>query len=359
MKVSKVKPYEFSSENLKAGTKERFLVNLGELSSGSELNIPVTVVKGRHDGPRVYIGAGSHAEEAAAVEAVKRFASTINPDEISGTLVIVPVQNVPAWTFRSILFPLDAPTSGSVNIGGLRSGDPEGNMTGRLLSILTDNIATNIDFAIELRGTHLDSMNYPFTTLCYDTSEPEKRAKERKDICHKVGNELIRCNPAIPGGILWILDQRGAITTAVEAGEGWRNLEPFPSIIIRSIKNFCKATGSISGPIEMPQIQVEYTKLANIFTTRGGMTHMYVKPGQYVYKNDVLGEVTNLFDEVIEEVKSPFNGIVGRCTLLPIVATGGRFCNVAENNDGKKWETRKVPDLEKQIRFSGEPRVHN
>ena len=64
-------------------------------------------------------------------------------------------------------------------------------------------------------------------------------------------------------------------------------------------------------------------------------------------------------DEVIEEVKSPFNGIVGRCTLLPIVASGGRFCNVAENNDGEQWQNRKVPELEKQIRFSGEPRVHN
>ncbi len=105
-----------------------------------------------------------------------------------------------------------------------------------------------------MRGTHLDSMNYPFTTLCYDTTEPEERAKERRELCHKVGNELIRCNPTIPGGILWILDQRGAITTAVEAGEGWRNLEPFPSIIIRSINNFCKATGSISGEIEMPEI---------------------------------------------------------------------------------------------------------
>ena len=33
---------------------------LSELSSGSDINIPVILVIGRLDGPRVYIGAGSH-----------------------------------------------------------------------------------------------------------------------------------------------------------------------------------------------------------------------------------------------------------------------------------------------------------
>ena len=356
MNAKKVTPQQFAAATLKAGAKERFLVDIGELSGGSALAVPVIVVRGRRDGPRVYVGAGSHAEEAAAVDAVKRFAAQIQPEEVSGTLVMVPLQNVPAYTFRSVLFPLDAPTSGSVNVGGLTSGDPEGNMTARLLAVLSDSIALDIDFAIEMRGTHLDSMNYPFTTFAYAPDETEKRKAERLDICRKVGNELIRCQPAMPGGLLWILDQRGALTTAVEAGEGWRNLEPFPSIMIRGMRNFCKAVGVMDGDLDLPQAYVEYTRLKNVFTKRGGMTHVYVRPGQHVSEGELLGEVRDMFDDVIEEVTAPFNGVVGRCTLLPIVATGGRFCNVAETDNGEEWERRTVPALESQIRFSGWPR---
>ncbi len=353
MNAKHVTPQQFVTETPKAGTKECFLVSIGELISGAELAIPTIVVRGRREGPSVYIAAGSHAEETVAIDAVKRFAAQVKPEEVSGTLVLVPVQNVPAWVFRSTLYPLDAPTPADINVGGLKSGQPDGNMTGRVISALADSIALNADYAIELRGTHLDSINYPFTMVTNMPGESASRLEKRLDLCRNVGNELIRNQPLPSGGILWLLDSRGALTTAVEAGEGWRNLEPFPSILIRGIRNFCKAVGAMRGEIEMPQMQVEYTSPHNVFSNRGGMSHIHVKPGQYVQKGEVVGEVRDMFDDVLEEVKSPVNGIVGRCTLLPLVASGGRICNVAETDRGEEWENRVVPELERQIRFSG------
>ncbi len=354
--VKRVTPKEFGKVVAKPGTKEQFLVVVGELPTGSEVGIPVTVVSGKQDGPRVYVGSGSHTEETSSIDAVKRFAAWIRPDDINGTLILVPLQNPPAWAFRSTLYPLDAPTSGDVGVGGLTSGDPTGMMTPRVLSALADSIATNINFAFELRSTHLDSINYPFTSTFFVSNEPDDKKKKRLELAHKLGNELIRNRPGKPGGVLWILDSRGAMTTSVEAGEGWRNLEPFPSINIRAIRNFCKAIGAMKGELELPQMQVEYSILHDVTSNHGGMSHVYVRPGQYVRRGDIVGEVRDMFDNVVDELKAPANGIVGRCTLLPVVGTGGRICNIAETDRGDEWERRVVPELERQIGLSGTPR---
>ncbi len=65
MAAKRVIPEEFKGEAIKPGTKECFLIRVGELTTGSEIALHVVVVCGRRDGPCVFIGAGQRADEAA------------------------------------------------------------------------------------------------------------------------------------------------------------------------------------------------------------------------------------------------------------------------------------------------------
>ncbi len=352
MDAKRVTPEEFKKEAAKPGTKSRFLINVGELSIGSEVLIPVVVVRGKKDGPKVYVGAGTHAEETGSIEAVKRFSAQLNPDDVSGTIVVVPLQNVPAYAFRSRLYPLDAPTV--ADLFGHPKGDLKGILTERVLFTLVECIGTGANFALDVHSTHLDSINYPFTFVFNTGAEAPDVQKKRLELARAVGNEIIWINDGgSKGGFTWLMNSKGCPTLSFESGEGWRNLEPFPSILMRGVKNFCKAAGALKGAPEKPSIQIEVTKRAEIISSRGGMSNVYVKPGQYVSTGQVVAEVRDMFDDVLEELKTPVSGIIQRVSLLPTVATGARLCNVSITDKGKEWEGRTVPELEKKITMAG------
>ena len=356
MNAKRVTPEEFKNVSVKAGAKERFMVVIGEMSTGSEVAIPVVVVRGRRDGPCVFVTAGMHAEETGCIAAVMRFSAQVTPEEVSGTLVLVPLQNAPAWAHRSRLYPFDAPSV--LDIGELKHGDPGGVMTARALHALVDCIGAETDFGLDIHATHLDSMNYPrcMTEITGDES-PEVHEK-RVEISRKTGYEVVHWWDVGHGmgGLTSILNNRGRPSIAIEAGEGWRALEPFPSIMIRGIRNFCMAVGAMEGEPEMPDVQVEITRRVEITTNHGGLSNLFVKCGDYVRAGQVVGQVRNMFDDVVDELITPIDGIIIRCTLLPTVATGARLCNVYETDIGERWENRVVPELERQILFSGTSR---
>ena len=356
MAVKKVTPEEFpkAKADVKSGTKEQFLVHVGEVSTGSEVGIPVIVARGRGNGPNLLITGGQHAEETASMDAVKRFAGQVQPDEISGTLVLVPLINAPGYIHRSRLYPFDAPSV--ADVGSIRP-DAGGVMSARVAYAMAESISLEANFALDIHSTHLDSMNYPRAMTTISGNEPPDIQKQRVDLSYKLGYEVVHLwkTGGGGGGLQGLLHSRGCPRVGAEAGEGWRNLDPFPEIMIRSIRNFCKATGAMKGELEMPDVQIEVDRRFEVTASHGGMSHLHVKPGDFVRAGQVVAEIRNMFDEVVEELITPINGLIIRCSLLPTVATGARVCNVSETpaDFGEKWEKRKLPALESRITFAG------
>ena len=349
MTAKVVSPEDFRKEAFRPGTKSRYMVKVGELSTGSDLHVPVLVVRGLRDGPIVFVTAGQQADETASVDAVKRFGATLNPEEVSGKIIVAPLENAPAWAFRQPLYPLDAPSIG--NPFNLPKGDPHGIMTERVLDALTESIALGIDYALDAHATHLDSVNYPFTFIFETEGEGAEVEEKRENLARKVGNEIIFRWPPHSEGLNGVLQSRGCPVVSIQTGEGWRVQEPFSAILLRGIVNFCRATGSLPGRPYLPEVQVDVARRHEVHVDRGGMLHLTVRPGQYVQEGQKVAEVRNMFDDVIEEPPAPASGIVVRCTVQPIVASGGRVCNVFETEKAREWESRSVPRLEQMMYF--------
>lgn len=71
-----------------------------EVPAGSDaaLSIPVAVIHGRTRGPVLGLVAGSHGTEYASVLALQRLIGVVDPAQIAGTVIVVPLVNVPSWT---------------------------------------------------------------------------------------------------------------------------------------------------------------------------------------------------------------------------------------------------------------------
>src|SRR5688500_9495754 len=70
-----------------------------EVPAGSDaaLSIPVAVVHGAKAGPVLALLAGAHGTEYASIIALEKLIPMIDADELSGTVIIVPLLNVPSF----------------------------------------------------------------------------------------------------------------------------------------------------------------------------------------------------------------------------------------------------------------------
>src|SRR6476646_7811645 len=60
-------------------------------------DIGVVVINGVHPGPSLAIVAGSHGTEYASIIAVEKLIDAVDPAQMSGTLVLVPLVNVASF----------------------------------------------------------------------------------------------------------------------------------------------------------------------------------------------------------------------------------------------------------------------
>ena len=78
------------------GTKQRHHVTLPGATLREEPR-PVVTITGQNPGPTLLVGAGLHGGEYPAIEAVIRLGRELEPAELAGPVVLMPVLNLPAF----------------------------------------------------------------------------------------------------------------------------------------------------------------------------------------------------------------------------------------------------------------------
>lgn len=87
----------------------RGAVRLGEMPGGSAVDVPFTVVRGARPGPTIWIMAARDGDEVHASLVALQLQRDVTPDALAGTLVVMPIGNVPGFGVLSREHPL-APT---------------------------------------------------------------------------------------------------------------------------------------------------------------------------------------------------------------------------------------------------------
>src|SRR5690349_20763685 len=76
-------------------------VPIGEFADGGTVALPVVTISGRKDGPTLYLQAGIHGDEQTGIAICREALQGIAPDELAGTVVAIPVANVPSYLTRT------------------------------------------------------------------------------------------------------------------------------------------------------------------------------------------------------------------------------------------------------------------
>jgi len=86
------------TQNIRYGISETYL--------GDPVRIPVTIVNGERDGPTAFLMAAAHGDELNGIEVVREVAHEWDLSKLAGTLVCLPVLNVPGFLAQQRYLPV-------------------------------------------------------------------------------------------------------------------------------------------------------------------------------------------------------------------------------------------------------------
>src|SRR5688500_7975585 len=118
-----------------------------EVPAGSDaaMLIPVAVAHGATAGPVLALLAGAHGTEYASIIALEKLITAIDARQLSGTVIIVPLLNLPS--FVKIVTHLN-PTDGK-NMNRMYPGRPDGTQTDRASHLITTQVVEQSDHVID------------------------------------------------------------------------------------------------------------------------------------------------------------------------------------------------------------------
>lgn len=336
---------------LKVGTTQRHLIKLPGAALANDEPRPVISVAGAKPGPMLFVSAGVHGGEYPAIEAVIRLGKTLDPKKISGTVILMPVLNLPAFRTRTpFVCPID-----NVNPNRVFPGDPRGSYSEQMTHACINEFVVHADAYVDLHGGDIPEALVPFV-IC--RAGNDEIAKKSKAIAMAFGLPYVLTvsNAVQPGkgqSSYAAAADKGIPAILGEAGGVGQMQEEAASILVNGVVNVMRHLGMIddanfefqiskSRANEKARSAVATTKTSTadtsastvltkfewLYTKSTGVWYSKVAPGDAVTEEEQIGTVGDLFGDTLEEIVSPVNGVVLFLTINPSVLENGLLMGI-------------------------------
>lgn len=307
----------------------------GRLYTHAPMTIPVHVICGKHDGPRLFLSAAIHGDEINGVEIIRRLLKLPALKRIRGTIIAVPIVNVHGLINHSRYLPDRRDLNRSF------PGSEKGSLAAILANLFMKEIVEQSTHGIDLHTGAIHRSNLPQIRANLDNKETEKLARA-------FNVPVIISSNLRDGSLREAASEYGIPMLLYEAGEALR----FDEISIRAgVKGIVNVMRELS---MLPQSRSKKKSSHEPVVARSsswirapdsGILRAMIPLGARVKKNTLLGMVADPFGETESQVLTPFSGIVIGRTNLPLVNEGDALYHIARFEDIKEVET-KVDDFQ-------------
>ncbi|MEX2356080.1 MAG: succinylglutamate desuccinylase/aspartoacylase family protein, partial [Thermaerobacterales bacterium] len=297
-------------------------------------HIPFGVVKGVEDGPTVGITAGIHGCDNAGIEGAARLFQQLDPQSINGTVICVPVVNMPGFIDQT-------PYVGAVvgpNVNRLVPGSMSGAVEHRLAYKLFHDIALRCDYLLDFHGADRGEEQFP-NVITFLTGDENSDA-QALSLAQAFGTEYIRLNQykGTPSVYLGEAKSRGIPGLFVEIGGEGRYDEADIQMYIEGTLNVLGHLGMIDReyrPLETfdRQKTVPFPEGGrNINAREGGVYHPQLRTRDTFYKGDILVKITDIWGETLEEHAAPCDGIVRKHPTARVAKAGDTLMSLIDTS---------------------------
>jgi predicted deacylase len=283
---------------------------------------PYFAVVGRQSGLTFLLTAGIHAAEYTGTLAALRLGQQLEPEHVTGTIVIIPLLNRPGFFERSVYV---NPEDGQ-NLNRAFPGNPNGTWSERFAHHVLNDIVVNVDRAMDLHAGDMVEDLEPFLGY-FQTGNEDIDRKSREMIESYKGAKWV--TTVLPGGeragmLYGAAAQNGV--PAILAESGGRGL-PIDADVRRHVEGVLNIWRTIGLLNDAPAVKTEPPRKikANLWLRSEveGIFLCRVAPGDTVSKGQTLGELVDLHGSHIKNVEAPDGGLIIFTVTSPAIKKDG------------------------------------
>lgn len=287
---------------------------------------PYVSISGREDGPLATITAGVHGSEYVSIHAAQRLAQELDPAEVRGRILVVPIVS-PAmfWERSAFVSPRDG-----VNPNRVFPGDPEGSFTQALTYHIFSTCIAPSDAFFDLHGGDVFEELATFTGYAADAA-PEVVARSRA-MAEAFGLDFCMGTIDPPGTVSGqsnrVAARHGVASVLAEAGGNALLTMPEVDILVGGTRRALQVAGNLPGEPQPPPTR--HARWAPTLTASvDGFWICDVRAGQEIRVGQRLGRITDLLGTELAAYHAEVDGAVVYRTTSAAVKQGGLLVAIA------------------------------
>jgi predicted deacylase len=309
-----------------SGESTNLALPLPEQFSCAPLYMPIKVVKGKKPGPCLLIFSTIKGTELNGIEIVNRVMEALDPKQMAGTVIAIPVVNVYGLTH----YPSTLPSGRKLE--DCFPGKENGTFGERFAHVFTEEILKKADYCIELQTGGIGHTILPQVYCNFDDKQSTKLAR--------IFQAPIITNVELQKNTLRkTTDELNIPLLVYQAGEALRFDEDAINLGVKGVLRVAAELKIIEYQSETNINSVASRESEWIIANNSGVLHSKVALGQHIFKKDLLGTITDPFgNKVLEPVISSHEGIVVGINMTPLVHEGLPIYRIALFLDAEKAE---------------------
>ena len=326
--------FTYDGGRVDPGTRQNLRYAISETYLGDPVRIPVTVVNGEREGPTVFLSAASHGDELNGIEVVREVAYEWDLSDLRGTLVCLPVLNVPGFLSQQRYLPIyDRDLNRSF------PGREGSTSAKRMAARIFENFIAPCDLGIDLHTSTRGRTN-----MLHIRADMSDDAVER--LARSFGSHVIIDSEG-GDGLLRTEATRAAVpTVTVEMGEAHRFQRDLIDDALAGVASVFAEyelleTSAVRWPGWRTVIRDDDERTW-LRADTGGMVDMHHDSGSLVHEGDAICTLTDPFKSDTVSVDAPFTGLLVGVLENPVVYPGNPLCHLVELDD----EVRRVVERE-------------
>lgn len=324
VRAKKIESITISGIQIARGMRVTIDVPLPKLYTHTQMTMPVQVVRGKREGPRLFVSASIHGDELNGVEIIRRLLAHKALSRLKGTLIAVPMVNVYGVIHHSRYLP------DRRDLNRAFPGSERGSMASRVAHLFMQEIVANATHGIDLHTGAIHRSNLPQIRANLDDQETSQLAN--------VFEVPVLLNSNLQDGSLReAVAERHIPMLLYEAGEALRFDEVSIRAGLRGIINVMRELGMLPKTRTTRRRHIPEPYVARTSTwlraPKSGILRTIAPLGAHVKKGELICIISDPFGDAEHEVRTEQGGIVIGRTTIPLIHQGEAMYHVARFAD--------------------------
>ncbi len=336
MSDSEAETFTYNGGSVAPGEAANIRYGVSETYLGDPVRIPVTIVNGERPGPTVFLSAAIHGDELNGIEVVREVANEWDHTELRGTVVCLPVLNVPGFLAQQRYLPIYDRDLNRAFPGSANSTSSK-RIAHRIFRNFIEPCDYGLDFHTSTRGR---------TNMLHVRADTGDDRVDR--LARAFGSNVIISSEGPDGALRKEATERGVPTITIEMGKAHEFQRDFIDRALDGVKSVfsefgLRTTSAVKWPGWRTVVDGSSDKTW-LRADSGGIVEMHFSRGSFVREDETICTITNPFETTANEVTAPFTGLLVGILQNPLVFPGNPICHLVELDAG----TRRVIEREQR-----------